>query len=125
MGAKIPKGGLPMRSNGPTPRTPAAKYKGSAIKSAPRASGDNGPIPKAKATPKLGSAPRRVPVEGAIVPPAKRAPVTKTKGFPGGQKNRNYQLGGQAKPKRRPDKGKISHQRAGHEKKNRGSRLGA
>lgn len=125
MARKIPKGGLPTRSNGPAPRTPAAKYKGSSIKSAKHASGDNGRIPAASHPGRLGSAPRRVPVEGAIVPPAKSAPGTKNKGFPGGQKDRNYQLGGQPKPKRRPDKGKISRQRAGHEAKNRGSRLGA
>jgi hypothetical protein len=32
MARKIPKGGLPTRSNGPAPRTPAAKFKGSSIK---------------------------------------------------------------------------------------------
>jgi hypothetical protein len=125
MSKSIPKGGLPKRSNGPVPRTPAAKYKGSAIKSAPRAGGDNGPIPKASHPGKLGSAPKRVPVEGAIVPPAKSAPGTKNKGFPGGQKNRNFQLGGQPKPKRGVEKSKISRPRAGREAKNRGSRLGA
>ena len=54
------------------------------------------------------------------------SPGTKVKGFPGSQNNRNVRShGGQPKPKRRPDKGKISKPRAGRELKNRGSRLGA
>jgi hypothetical protein len=126
MARKIPKGGLPTRSNGPAPRTPAAKFKGSSIKSARHASGDNGSVPRASHPGKIGDAPRRVPVEGAIVPPAKSAPGTKVKGFPGGQKNRNVRShGGSPKPKRRPDKSSTSRQRASKEQKNRGSRLGA
>lgn len=125
MARSIPKRGLPTRSNGPPPRTPASKYKGSAIKSCRHASGDNGRIPAASHPSKQGGAPRRVPVEGAVVQNPGRAPGTKNKGFPSGNKNRNYQLSGQPKPKRGVEKSKISRQRAGRELKNKGSRLGA